>query len=155
MAKKQFDNKGFRLKCPTCKDYFIICYRCYRGHRYCSKSCSQDARKKSQAFADKRYRRSSAGKRKRQLSQNRYRKKLKNVNDHTSRQSHKNLRRRSIVLERDQNNITQGRCIKCGCMVPYIILGTPPTSVRRRNFGNQYRSKSSHQKNVLCRAPPD
>ncbi len=154
MAKKLVDNRGFRLKCSTCKDFFIICHKCYRGHRYCSKGCAQDARKKSQAFADKRYRRSPGGRRKRQLSQNRYRKNLKNVNDHTSRQSHKNLRRRSIVLEKDQNKVSLGRCIKCGLRVPYIILGKQKL-FRRRIFGDQHRSKSSHQKNVLCRAPPD
>ena len=43
----------FLIKCRwrECPAWFVICRRCYRGHRYCSQACRIAARKESNAKA--------------------------------------------------------------------------------------------------------
>lgn len=46
---------GIELRCPLCGNIFRVCPKCYRGHRYCSKECSAEARRASQQRAKLRY----------------------------------------------------------------------------------------------------
>ena len=154
MPKILPSQKALRLKCPKCKDFFLICLKCYRGNIYCSKQCSSQARKQSRALADKRYRLTAAGRKKRRLSQDRYRKKKKNVNDHTSPIAPKNISRNDRVLLKDKTRKDPSTCMRCAAKVNNIVT-QKIFSFRRKNFGNQPRNASRNKKNVLCRAPPN
>jgi hypothetical protein len=108
---------GLRLKCLNCKHFFVICHKCYRGHRYCSKRCSRQARRESLRRADERYRATPSGRRMRQLSQDRYRKRQKNkksprdnVNDQASRPRSQRLRDHRADLAKPPS---RDRCCVC------------------------------------------
>lgn len=154
MAKKLSAAAGYRLKCPICMEYFSICDRCYRGHRYCSSVCSKAARRDSLRSANKRYRQTPSGRRKRRLSQDRYRKRQKNVNDHTYKESPQNLRRSRQDLGKNQTQNQIRHCVMCRSEVSFYFQ-TIKSQQRRATFGSQYRNGSSDKENVLCRAPPD
>ena len=49
-----------RLTChwPDCGLVFYICNSCYRGHRYCGKTCRKKARREQRRRANRRYRQS-------------------------------------------------------------------------------------------------
>jgi hypothetical protein len=49
------------LCCKSCAQSFAICRSCYRCHVYCSKSCSEAARRLSVKAAKKRFRQSEEG----------------------------------------------------------------------------------------------
>lgn len=65
-----------RLVCDLCEEVAYICSWCDRGHRYCSKGCSEQARRRSVRQAGRRYQRSARGRRKHADSQARYRRRL-------------------------------------------------------------------------------
>jgi hypothetical protein len=44
------------LVCPWCKETFCICRSCYRGHKYCSESHSDKARRENNRRYNKKYR---------------------------------------------------------------------------------------------------
>lgn len=46
---------------PTCDRAFLVCSRCYRGHRYCSVACASIARTTSVREARKKYASSAKG----------------------------------------------------------------------------------------------
>ena len=54
---------GYLLTCCRCNIDFIICACCYRGHIYCSESCSTEARAESRKKANEQYAQSQLGKR--------------------------------------------------------------------------------------------
>jgi len=43
--------KDYLISCPICSIKFIICHRCFRGHKYCSRECRdrgyEDARRRA------------------------------------------------------------------------------------------------------------
>ena len=49
------------LECHRCGTRVWICKRCDRGQRYCSRKCSQEARRESVREAGRRFRRTAAG----------------------------------------------------------------------------------------------
>ena len=49
---------GHKLICPKCRKRFYICQSCNRGHRYCSRTCSAEARKATFRRSSKLYRNS-------------------------------------------------------------------------------------------------
>ena len=52
----------FRLfSCKLCGQTRVICSSCDRGHRYCSKECSKEARRQSVCAAGRRYQKTEAG----------------------------------------------------------------------------------------------
>lgn len=69
--------EGFELACKTCFIIFWICRRCYRGHRYCSKSCSHVGRRTSQRIARQKHQRSAEGRADHRDRQQAYRDRLK------------------------------------------------------------------------------
>ena len=46
---------GYVLICKECDQTFVICKRCYRGHRYCSNHCRQIGYEKNRIKARKKY----------------------------------------------------------------------------------------------------
>jgi len=62
-----------RLVCDLCEEVAYICSWCDRGHRYCSRECSEEARQRSVCEAGRRYQRSQRGRRKHADCQARYR----------------------------------------------------------------------------------
>lgn len=59
--------------CPWCGVVFWLCSACDRGHRYCSASCSQAARRCSQRRARRKYARSERGRSNNRERQRRFR----------------------------------------------------------------------------------
>lgn len=66
---------GRLRRCGVCEISFCLCQACDRGHWYCSRSCSQAARKLSRRRAAKSYRASEIGREKHAVAQRRYRQK--------------------------------------------------------------------------------
>jgi len=168
MAKKSSSSVGLRIKCSICRAFFIICPHCFRGHRYCSNGCSDEARRLSKKRADRHYRSTARGRGKRRFSQNRYRKSLrlkelkkpktktknKNVNDQSSPRSLLNVNRKQGNLVLKPKKPSQPRCVKCGTNLNFL------RSVSWRWFkkGNKFDYGSKHhgsnEEDVLCRASP-
>jgi hypothetical protein len=59
--------------CVACRTPRVICRRCDRGQRYCSRSCAQAARRRSLGAAGARYQRSLRGRFSHAARQRRYR----------------------------------------------------------------------------------
>jgi hypothetical protein len=80
--------RSFRLAvCPCCQRSFAICCRCDRGHVYCSRRCSWEARQESLRQARRRHRRSPEGRldhRDRERERRRRRRCGRRVGDHPS-----------------------------------------------------------------------
>lgn len=54
--------EDFRFfSCKLCGQTRVICSSCDRGHRYCSKECSKEARRQSVRAAGRRYQKTEAG----------------------------------------------------------------------------------------------
>lgn len=53
--------EGFEISCKTCLDLFWICRPCYRGQRYCSKSCRRTSRSESQRQSRRKHQQSPEG----------------------------------------------------------------------------------------------
>ena len=53
--------EGRVFTCGMCGRTVWICKRCDRGHRYCSKACSEDARRASSTKARRKFQRTSRG----------------------------------------------------------------------------------------------
>lgn len=71
--------------CPRCGKQVVICRRCDRGHKYCSKECSREARRASNREAARRYQKTPKGARNHAARQKRYRNRLQStVTHHTS-----------------------------------------------------------------------
>ncbi len=43
------------IVCPTCSTLFVICHRCFRGHRYCSHDCRDHGYREARKRARKKY----------------------------------------------------------------------------------------------------
>ncbi len=59
--------------CAGCRIQVLICSRCDRGQRYCSKDCSKSARSRSLGAANERYQKSPQGRLKHAERMRRYR----------------------------------------------------------------------------------
>lgn len=46
---------GLEKICPICAVRFRSCEHCWRGHKYCSPSCSREGRKRNRRITEKRY----------------------------------------------------------------------------------------------------
>jgi len=54
-------NTARLFKCARCRAQVLICSRCDRGHIYCGRTCSQQARRESLRAAGRHYQRSRRG----------------------------------------------------------------------------------------------
>ena len=57
-------NFGRLFNCPQCHRKVVLCPRCDRGNHYCSRECSESARREAQRLAGQRYQDSLPGRRK-------------------------------------------------------------------------------------------
>lgn len=68
---------GIEKTCPICHSKFRYCQSCWRGHKYCSLTCRQEARKRKRRIAEKKYSAILKGKINRALRQQRFRERTK------------------------------------------------------------------------------
>ena len=73
--------------CLRCHALVIICHRCDRGNRYCTKACSKLARRASLNRATKKYQQSRAGRFNNAARQKRFREQKKQKITHQSSQT--------------------------------------------------------------------
>ena len=66
---------GVLLRCGCCGNAFIVCRRCWRGQRYCNKSCSRRASLCAHQQSQRKYSGTIRGRRSHSIRQKRYRKK--------------------------------------------------------------------------------
>ena len=119
--------EGYRIKCPQCLKFFVICTSCYRGHRYCSESCRTSARRGRSRARNLIYSKQPQAKKLHRLRQNRYRKKVlesKNVTDASSNPNLDDLKPSLpnwIEHQVDSLPKAPGRkCLCCGREVAFI-----------------------------------
>lgn len=131
------ETSGIFRVCPNCSKRFSVCQKCWRGHWYCSQGCSAEARRKSRSRANRRYRKSDAGRQCQRMAQNRYRQ--RKVRDHSSTKSDTSLGippltqfNREVASVEDSN-----RCYFCGGKIHSFIDGRrfSRKQVRRRRGG--------------------
>lgn len=74
------------VKCRWCGVMFSVCWRCFRGQRYCCKACSRNARCRSHREAQRKYRTTDRGKEAHRQAERRRRmgRTKKIMADHTS-----------------------------------------------------------------------
>lgn len=140
--------KGYRHKCPKCRCTFFVCVKCFRGQKYCSSTCTKQARTLSQKKANKRYGSTPTGRKKRRLAQNRLRNK-KNVIEHTSPLPHNPVNENSSDLLISPI-IHFMECIVCKVPLVHLLTSVWRKRKKRRVGGNKPRAKSSNAENVLC-----
>ncbi len=77
------DDPLLQINCACCFQIFTVCRSCFRRQRYCSKLCSQKAKKLNNRQSNNRYRKTRKGQFNQANRQKTYRNKKK-VTDHTS-----------------------------------------------------------------------
>lgn len=134
--------------CRLCNSQAIICTRCDRGNEYCSKECSQAARRKSCNEANQRYQDTSKGKIQNALRQKRFRScKYKKVTDQGSAKLSLN-----DLLAMAKN---KAKAIFIGPETkPYrcCICGNPVPDWFRKDF---LRTKAKKSAQNLSHSPPN
>jgi len=78
------ENTARLFNCARCQHQAVICSHCDRGNIYCSKQCSEVARKTSLRAAGRRYQRTRRGRFKHAARQYRYRARRKKVTHQSS-----------------------------------------------------------------------
>lgn len=73
------DIPGRRYLCAGCRTAVVICSHCDRGHRYCTSTCAEQARRQAVRAAGCRYQASRRGRHAHADRQRRYRAKLQKV----------------------------------------------------------------------------
>ena len=113
---------GYVLQCKQCSEVFVICKSCYRGHKYCSKSCRDEGYKENQSKAKKKYETSEEAKLDHRDRSRRYRLKLKeNVTHETS--NFLSFKIKTPLQHKDFHEAVNkvrdcsGICISCGAVV--------------------------------------
>ena len=109
---------GYVLSCSHCGETFVICKSCYRGHKYCSKSCREAGYESSRIKARRKYNQSIEAKLDHRDRNRKYRLKSyqKNVMDKTSVSSQNELNLNTQDLIHDElEKLTKkdGVCISC------------------------------------------
>ncbi|MCC6649380.1 MAG: hypothetical protein IT374_27895 [Polyangiaceae bacterium] len=74
-------------KLPSCQRRFLVCSRCFRGHKYCSTDHAQQAREASVRKARLKYAQSEKGLKAQKARSQRYYLKKTRENSHTDRSS--------------------------------------------------------------------
>ena len=64
---------GIEKICPTCAKQFRYCENCWRGHRYCSSTCSLEGRKQNRRRTEKKYAATPKGRENRRQRQKNFR----------------------------------------------------------------------------------
>ena len=165
MARKHLHSIGIRIKCLNCREFFVVCPPCYRGHKYCSDGCSREGRRRGKMRADRDYRSTARGREKRRFSQNRYRKrlklkgtseksKIKNVNDQSSPQTSQDVSKKPKDFVFVPKLPSQMSCMKCGIDVKFLVSVSWRWFKGGKNFDYRSKYQGSDEEDVLCRAPP-
>lgn len=139
--------EGHRLKCSICEFFFVICSSCYRDHRYCSPTCSDQARERSVQRSGSRYQKSFKGRQNHAQRQKKYRINLaskKIVTHHSSVQHQDKLKIHAGNLFTAKYSYKCGKlsCVKCCVTVKSLFLPRPHFLVREKQFWNTIRSWS-------------
>jgi ferredoxin len=101
-----------KYSCHYCQKSVTICPVCDRGHTYCSKDCSQLARKAFRRRADQKYQNHQKGKLKHAKRQKRYRMRHKKiVTDHSSKPPSTHALLLPVI---DKTTPLDDRCHFCG-----------------------------------------
>ena len=125
-------NFGRLFHCPQCHQQVVLCPRCDHGNHYCSRECSENARRASQRLAGRRYQDGLPGRRKHAARQRRYRDRQRceaaqseacgrKVTHHPSTRQHRRVvvpgtpkRRRGTRPFGDEEPPGVFRCDRCG-----------------------------------------
>jgi hypothetical protein len=93
------------FSCPLCDKETAICSRCDRGQRYCTKKCSQQARRESVGASGRRYQQTEKGKAK-----------------HAARQAAYQLRQEANQLRQAANQLRlrQAACELCQVLASHL-----------------------------------
>ena len=73
------DLPGRRYLCAACRTAVLICSHCDRGHRYCTTTCAEEARRHARRAAGNRYQASLRGRHAHAQRQRRYRARVQKV----------------------------------------------------------------------------
>jgi hypothetical protein len=67
------DSVGLGQDCRFCGDFFVLCRRCWRGQRYCNKSCARAAYRSRRQQAARKYSATAKGREAHRKRQQRFR----------------------------------------------------------------------------------
>ena len=126
---------GVEFVCLSCGCHVVICRRCWRGQRYCDKSCRLDASRASHRRAQSCYAKSALGKLSQSRRSRRFRLK-KNATDAATNILPTALKPLPIQVS--------GHCVICGNVVgaTYVLTKLRPGFSLRR-WKRDYRRDSS------------
>jgi len=111
---------GIERRCPWCSMLFLICFRCWRNHRYCSEFCSVEGRKRSHRESQKVYSKSSKGKESRKISQEMRRGRPPSSHKKNNEADHSSKVLRDCVSSRNAPGL---ECGFCACLLTKVVRG--------------------------------
>jgi hypothetical protein len=124
------DGSSPRLfRCAACRQMVIICSRCDRGQIYCAGGCAQEARRRRQREAGRRYQSSRRGRLNHAARSRRHRAQKKIVT-HQGSPANANLLPRSSAVRASESPPTSGgyapaaahsHCDWCGCRCSQFV----------------------------------
>lgn len=140
---------GLEKNCPICAVSFCSCEHCWRGHKYCSRVCSTEGRRRNRRMTEKRYASTEKGRESNRRRQEnfRIRKILKmkieeRVTDHSSEDRTESIERTS----NDSHGNTK-QCWRCDRPIRKIIGGhcAVLSETQKDYFSfSRYKSKNPH-----------
>ncbi len=113
--------------CCRCQAQVIICSRCDRGHRYCTKACADTARSASLNRAGKKYQSTRDGRFNNAARQQRYRESKRQIVTHQGSPfmaTHDVLKtqfNRSENVQKQDQNRSDVRCHHCGAVCELFL----------------------------------
>lgn len=154
VSKKQQDVEGSvrMFNCVRCHALVSICRSCDRGNRYCSKSCSDWARRRSLREAGARYQRTEKGATQAAQRQAAYRQRRKESVTHQPAQastSEPGTESRAEVgrgrwdanESRPKVGCTLGECSMCRCTCSPLVRRSSLRELSRRQKWRERRSR--------------
>lgn len=142
--------------CAACREMVIICRRCDRGQIYCAKGCAQQARRRAQRDAGRRYQTSRRGRLNHAARNRRYRARTKN-GTHQGSLAKPNLLALSSTVDAIESPLafrgyvpagSTSHCDWCGCRCSQFVR---QDSLQRRRVRRGVRH---HGKGVGNDHPP-
>ena len=117
------------IVCPNCERRFYLHLSCYRGDKYCSDECKEEARRRKQAVNKKKYERSAKG-RDRAAKRQRRRRKTQDpakTKAHVTQQGPSRLGKPSQIVAVRAGGLADANenepCLRCArCGQPGVLL---------------------------------
>ena len=133
---------GLELVCPICLITFRYCEHCWRGHKYCSPTCSLEGRRRNRRITEKKYCLTEKGIQSRRNRQKNFRIRQilgSIVTDHSPQNQTTKINR-----AQKPNQMASKECCSCFKRFQLLTRGGELENTEKNNYFSFIRFRSKH-----------